>query len=260
MNGEVDSYLTSLDRFFGGLKSSYEREKERCKKELSSFFEPLIFKYRVAKEIKKQTDKFLASDFNLLGIMSPDEDRISNVIAELLKTNGKHGQGEVFLQKFLVILSKELSKSSLRNFLDVEPFLNSRITVKREAETNGRVDIQITFEGERNFTIGIENKPWAGDQQEQLKRYSDYLRRKYRDYILLFISGSGRLPSDFSIPEKERKKLEEEGRLLCTSYRRFLIPWLRECLRDCEAEKVRWFLRDFITWIEKNFQEEVNDG
>jgi hypothetical protein len=39
-----------------------------------------------------------------------------------------------------------------------------------------------------------------------------------------------------------------------------LIPWLKECFKECEAEKVRWFLRDFITWIGKNFREEVEDA
>jgi hypothetical protein len=257
MNGEAGSYLALLDEFFKGLKNSYKEEEGNYERKLSHFFEPLVLKYRVAREIKKQTDKFLASDFNLVGIMNPDEGKISDIIAEFLKPDGKHGQGGIFLEKFLEMLEGQLYKGNL----DKKIPSNSDVIVEREVTANGFIDIQITFKGERrNFILGIENKPWAGDQPSQLKRYSDYLKKEHKNYVLLFISGNGRLPSEFSIPEEERKELERKGNLLCTSYHRFLIPWLRECFKECEAEKVRWFLRDFISWIEKNFREEVSDG
>jgi len=74
---EFSSYLSLLDEFFKGLKDCYEKEEENYRNKLSRFFESLVFKYRVAKEIKKQTERYLATDFNLVGIMNPDKDGIS---------------------------------------------------------------------------------------------------------------------------------------------------------------------------------------
>lgn len=260
-----NSYLSINKRFSRDLNNLNSCEEESYFRKLTEFFKPLIFKYRVAKEIKRQTDKFLASDFNLVEIINPTEEKISDIIAMLLRPDGEHGQGNIFLRKFLEILSKELPEKP-DGISDIEYLLNCRIIVDREVEAKGRLDIRIYFkkEGENFFTIGIENKPWAGDQPEQLKRYSDYLEKDSdhlkEKYVLLFISGDGRMPSEFSISEKDRKKLEESGNLLCSSYHKFLILWLKECLKECEAEKVRWFLRDFITWIRKNFREEVSNG
>ena len=258
----------------------FSHEEDNYRKKLHEFFKPLIFKYRVAKEIKRQTDRFLASDFNLVGIMNPCEDKISDIIAMFLKPDGEHGQGKVFLRKFLEIL-KEERKELLKELTakvepqkqqneiddkskinDIENLLNCRISVEREAEAEGRLDIKITFKTEEGdyFIVGIENKPWAEDQPEQLKRYSGDLENKLKDdYVLLFISGDGRLPSESSIPKEKREDLERNGKLLCSSYRRFLLPWLRESFKECEAEKVRWFLRDFIIWIEEKFREDVSD-
>jgi len=254
MNGNINSYLESVDRFFRGLRNSYMKEKANYGKKLSRFFEPLIFKYRVAKEIKRQTDRYLASDFNLIEIMEPDENKVSDIIAELLKPNGKHGQGKAFLEKFLEVLSTFISPS----WLSYESLDVSQVVVKREYSTDKgrRMDVLLKFP--QGFTIGVENKPWAGEQENQLKDYAEYLEKISKGkFLLIYLNGWGR--KAFSMETKLKEKLKKEEKFVELSYCRFLVPWLRECLKECEAEKVRWFLRDFINWVEKNFRKEVND-
>ena len=263
MDKDFNSYLISMESFFKNLSNLYKKEKENYEKKLYYFTKPLILKYRVAKEVKKQVDKYLASDFNLINIMNPDENKISDIIALFLKPNGEHGQGKVFLEKFLKILKENLAENFQNKINKLKNLSNCEIYIEREVEAKGRLDIEIIFKTEEGnfFIIGIENKPWAGDQPKQIKRYSEELEKKTKDnYILLFISGNGRPPSEDSISEIERINLEKDGKLLCSSYHKFLLPWLKECFKECESEKVRWFLRDFITWIEKNFQEEVSNG
>ena len=253
MSGE---YIRSVNRFFESLRGSYMKEKESYRERLSRFFEPLVFKYRVAKEIKRQTDRYLASDFNLVDIMNPDENKISDIIAELLKPNGKHGQEEIFLKKFLEVLKEFVNPK----WLSSESLELSRVIVDREHTTteSRRIDIFLRFS--EGITVGIENKPWAGEQKNQLEDYAEYLKKITEEerFLLIYLDGWGREAT--SIRPELKEELKKEGKFVELSYRRFLIPWLKECFKECEAEKIRWFLKDFVSWIEKKFREGVSDG
>ena len=77
---------------------------------------------------------------------------------------------------------------------------------------------------------------------------------------MIYLTCDGRTPSEWSIPKDKMEKLKKEGKLVSLSYRELLIPWFRECLKECEAEKIRWFIRDFISWIEKNCKEVSENG
>jgi PD-(D/E)XK nuclease superfamily len=48
-----------------------------------------------------------------------------------------------------------------------------------------RIDITIDF---GNAGIGIENKPWAGEQPDQLRDYAAHLAKKYREIFCWSIS------------------------------------------------------------------------
>lgn len=85
------------------------------KQKLSRFFGDLLFRYRIAKSIKAQMDRYLASDFNFVSILTPKEETISRFIALLLEPNGVHGQGEVFLRKFVETLRECLRKRSVES-------------------------------------------------------------------------------------------------------------------------------------------------
>ena len=61
MEYNPESYYKSLDRFFQGLRNFYSETQTTYERRLTNFFQPLIFRYRVAKEIKKQTDKYVNS-------------------------------------------------------------------------------------------------------------------------------------------------------------------------------------------------------
>ncbi len=218
------------------------------RKKLENFFSNLLYRYRVAKEVKKYTDRYLASDFNLIELFVTREEDLSRAIAVLLDPIGGHGQGTVFLKKFL----DRLGVST-----DSNP---EKATVRTEAstDTGRRIDVLIEFAD--GFKIGIENKPWAGDQESQLKDYADHLAKTTGgNYKLVFLGGYRKEPSEWSIPKGERQRLEEDGKLICVDYTGFLLPWLRECLKECEADKVRWFIRDFIAWIESNFRGGESD-
>lgn len=243
--------------------------EENYSSALNRFFEDLIFRYRTAFEVKRRLDRFLASDFNLFEIFKPDEEHLSDVLALLLDPNGVHGQGTLFLKKFLEALRKvldskiNLSQEGKSQKRKLSELLSEDVKIKREKSFSGetrtyrRMDLLLSF-SPSNFRIAIENKPRAGDQPGQLADYWRALEclTQERDYILIYLSGSGEGPSEQSISNDERRDLESKGKLLVLGYREFLISWLKECLKECEADKVRWFLRDFVTYIENNFPED----
>ncbi len=155
-------------------------------------------------------------------------------------------------------IRKCLKGKGVKNFMEsVVELGNAKIETEHSTYKRKRIDILIDL---TNFVIGIENKLWAGDQKEQLKDYNKYLEGKSKNYLLVFLTCDGRKPSKWSISKEERAELEKAGKLITLSYRQLLLPWLKECLKECEADKVRWFIRDFISWIEKNCREVSKDG
>ena len=226
---------------------------------ISKFYEPLILKYRVAQEVKKQADLSLASDFNFFDIIGPNENKISDIIKLLIEPNGKHGQGNIFLKLFIDSIPKNILELHGWNNLDFDEI---KVSVHREYSTNfgRRIDLLIQIETDNGrHAIAIENKPWAIEQKDQLNDYSKYLNSQYNDfYLLIYLPGTNLLPT--SLTEKDCDNLYKTGKFLPTTYTKLLIDWLIKCHKECEAEKVRYFVKDFIKWINHNFQEVVVYG
>lgn len=135
---------------------------------------------------KKNSDiaNFDGRRFNLFRIFGVDhyENTHSAILAELLNPNGNHGLRHKFLVSFVECLNID------KHFeLDFE-----NCTVITEFQTNnGRLDILIRDTNKR--AIIIENKIYAGDQWEQLKRYDNFAKNEYREgnYMLFYLTLSG---------------------------------------------------------------------
>lgn len=82
------------------------------------------------------------------------ENSISRFLANLLNPKGLHGQGEIFLRKFLDMLTGIVGLA----LPNTDFLLQKQIIVKCEDCTTDyrRIDITVEFVGE--FIIGIENK------------------------------------------------------------------------------------------------------
>ncbi len=111
--------------------------------------------------------------FNIFRICGVNhyENTHSAIIAEFLNPNGTHGLKSQFLECFIDILEND--------FL-VKDFSYENAKVYTEYSTpKGRIDILIEDE-QRQKAIIIENKIYADDQWEQLKRYNEYAESKYQ--------------------------------------------------------------------------------
>ncbi len=179
--------------------------------------------------------------FTVFDYIDPNENRLSDVIHDLLDPSGKHGQGRLFLDLFLDAIGVKHES--------VHPIPR----VKREdcawysANPQRRIDITVDF-GE--FGIGIENKPFAYEGPNQLKDYCIHLRRKYRRFMLVYLLGDGSRPT--SLSKTELVKLLAENSFKKLDYRTGVYHWLERCGQECKAEKVRWFLQDFAEYVSRN--------
>ena len=234
-----------IKEFFEGVRKLL-KEYELDKRSLDNFFPNLRFRLDIFQQTKKQTDVYLASDFNVFDYIDPDENQLSDVIADLFNPKGKHGQGDVFLKEFLKVVGEFGNYDTHKANLNREELTTYIIKSQR------RIDITIDF---GDSGIGIENKPWAGEQEDQIKDYKKHLEKKYKGkdkYLLIYLSHDGSSPT--SIEQDVREYLEKEGKLRTISYPFEFKNWLESCYKECGAEKVRWFLRDFIEYVERNFR------
>lgn len=232
----------------------------QAKQTLETFLKGLTFRLNIVASTKAETDLLLARDFNVFTYIKPDENRLSDILADLLDPKGAHGQRELFLREFLTMIGKAK---------DFELFDLQKVTVKREQATDflvqsqRRIDVTLLFsrglpgvrQTDANFTIAIENKPWAEDQPRQLRDYAAHLKKSTDgSFLLIYLSQDGSHPSSESLSQTEREQLERDKKYMALSYWGHLRDWLRSSRQKVEAEKIRVFLTDFIQYLEHEFR------
>lgn len=192
-------------------------------------------------KFKKEYDKQLALDFSLFQFFTIGENKISQVLAYFLDVNQNHGQGNIFLKEFVnTFCDKEIEIEQLENICE-----------KIIPNNNRRIDIYIKL---KDFTIAVENKIWADDQNNQLKDYSAFLEQKsHGNYLLLYLSPYGLEPKTKSIKEKLKESLIEKKKLKIISYKDDIISLINNWLVICEADNVSHFLKEFKKYLEIKF-------
>lgn len=186
----------------------------------------------------------LASDYDPIELLRPWENDISRFIADLLSPRGKHGQGTIFLESFIQFLEVRASWANA-----------GKAVVETEAITKGgrRIDIRITFGSpgsKPDGIIGIENKPWAGDQLNQVKDYIEELKSVAGESILFaYLSGSGEGPSRLSAGDF----LDDKSYLKVIPYAE-LSEWLKLCSEMSQSPHVRFFIEAFSNYMYRKFK------
>ena len=195
--------------------------------------------------VQAELDRQLAVRFNVLEeFFYPDEQTLSRLFAWLLNPAATHGQGDTFLRLFLQICCVEEA-------LDLQGVqVKTEVCTTHIKNANRRIDIVITG---KDWVVGIENKPWAGEQAEQLADYQTHLSNLNKKHaVLVFLAGDNKQPMSLDI---------NHTTCPCRTvpYRAFggkdCVDWLKQCVGACEAEKVRFFLLEMKNFIERQFRE-----
>lgn len=165
----------------------------------------------------------------------------SAILAELLNPKGSHGLKGKFLQAFLdrIILKEDIKD------LDCE-----RAHVKTEAYTeDGRIDILI--EDNKGHAIIIENKIYANDQGEQLKRYHAHATKVFSEkFQIFYLTLNGSQASENSGGGIDYTQI---------SYAEDIILWLEECVNlSARFPLVRETINQYINHIKQLTNQDMD--
>lgn len=221
------------------LSSRWFELQIEIKAGISSFLADFSLDVPKLDAMRQGIELYGATRFSPFAIFSPDENTLSRVIAELFDPKGSHGQGLLFVNALLQGLGY--------------PRLGPRdaVRVRREAMTRRRRRIDIVIES-RNYVIGIENKPWAGQQANQLADYFEELSADLmgREPILIFLSS-----------QEARTAKEHVHRLpyFADGAEASLHKLLEASLGDIKASPPLRFVEDFNRYIKTTFGDHTMD-
>ena len=186
-----------------------------------------------------------AKEFSVFQYIDFHEVLMSTIFKDLLNPRGKHGQGSLFLDEFLSLLEIE------------NPVLTERFSIITEAltshlDSNRRIDILLNWGNK--FGIGIENKPYTIDQENQLSDYSKHLSKEFNDnYVLVFLSNR---PPDVSSIEKDMlQSLIEQNKYVHLDFND-IIKWLETSKGKVEYQKIIYYIEDLIDQIKMDINNE----
>lgn len=229
-----------LQIFFSKYGQEISKNENSYISHLKSFFDKFSYRYETYLSIKKEMDKKLSSDFNTFDYISNLELGLSNVIAMMLDENGEHGQGRIFLDIFLDLVDTNIPKN------DFDIFTEYSIDKQR------RIDILLK---NKEFAILIENKPYADDQKDQIPDYIKYCKQKefnIKNIYAVYLAPDEKMPQNI---DKNRNEIEEIGdNFKNISFVFFKNEFLKPCYEKCESEKFRFFIEDFMNFIDKDLQ------
>ena len=165
--------------------------------------------------------------FRILGLESREVRMHSAFLGELLNPAGSHGLKDAFLKLFVEAMSKKQSPET-KKFSEFDTAAAHLVVehdigrITTDYQQGGRIDIYLESGGEYIF---IENKIYAGDQQNQLSRYLAH-RRNAR---LLYLTLDGKEASEWSSGGLTTDHYQ------VFSYKEDITAWLEKCRQAASA-------------------------
>ena len=265
-----DSQVSPAERvglFFASIERNLTDAREAHRHQCIGFFNQLEPRLTAARELDRELNHHLAHRFNVFRYLKDDELGLSRVIADLLTPLADHGQGPLFLRLLLDKLKLDSPAADVSG---------AKVFVERSIEENRRIDIYVEMSsGEKRYGLAIENKPYAGDQYEQVKDYLEHLDGRFDRFHLIYLSPTGESPGETSLPNSEYKNWQDRFLIMPYHHRRAsvgdadgegsgdaferyrapcsLTQWLATCRTQCEAQRLRWFLGDAESYCRRTF-------
>ncbi|MDE0658357.1 MAG: PD-(D/E)XK nuclease family protein [Gammaproteobacteria bacterium] len=247
----------SLDAFMEALQHHVDTTIDSHRESIRAFIAGIGPVTDAARLAQRHLERHVAPQFSVFEYFREDEVILSKILADLLSPHGVHGQGTAFLRLLLDEMERRNASGEglqVRKAHDYDDLEHCEVHTEH-AIPQGRIDIVLRID--RSKWIGIENKPWTKERRNQLGDYIDYLDGQDDRSCILFFSGTGN-PSG-TIPFKMK------GRYLTVPYRESasgpsVEHWIDRCLSSCEAEAVRWFLKDLLAYIRRMFGAVTTGG
>lgn len=218
---------------------SYEKNTESLLKEIDQLLQH-----------QKEIQRIKGESFNIFSILeveTKENKTHSNFIAELLNPEGSHFMGTTFLELFL----KEIECLDHLDIKTISVHKEFHIGAKNTLD-GGRIDILL--KDKKGNVLSIENKIYAGDQDNQLIRYFNYKKNKNK---LFYLTLWGHEASEESTVFKNEKgeviiSLEAGKDYQCISYSDDIINWLNACmLASMDQPQIRDSIKQYKLLIKK---------
>lgn len=169
---------------------------------------------------KKHEKKFFKTggQFNIFSILRVERDEVkthSRFLVELLNPKGNHGQGDLFLKRFLQQLDTknfETSKASV----STEYYIGK---VNNNKTKGGQIDVFIR--DNHGSIIMIENKIDADEEENQLLRYYNAFPEGKLFFLTLYGSKS-----------KNHNNFDKYRHI---SYKEDIVNWLEKCTKEINS-------------------------
>lgn len=212
-------------------------------KALEHFFSEMRGRLKTAESMRAVIARESSPDFNLLYALGIGEIHLSRLLACLLDPKADHGQGALFLRAFLELCrSPEDTGDGVPICPDLEPLERVTVSVEHRTERGRRIDILLRS-GDGRSAIGIENKPWAYDQSDQVRDYGEYLKRAFPGrWLLVYLVGDPERPAPVAGERIRRITYGELGRRLTATLGRIRSP------------VAATLTRQFLQYIEREFE------
>lgn len=182
--------------------------------------------------------------FTILGNEFNERDMHSLFIYEILRPNGFHGMGTVFLEEFFKkVLSVEIPKNAENIEVCKEKSFQKGIN---NNEQGGFIDLYIETQ---EYAYPIEVKIKADDQPNQIQRYYDYAHKERKKNTFIFY-----LTLDGHPPSHESQGNVPNDKIKCITFNETIKDWLLKCEDHAfikRSPNVASAIRQYITLIEK---------
>ncbi|MCI7605816.1 MAG: PD-(D/E)XK nuclease family protein [Spirochaetales bacterium] len=189
------------------------------------------YEYILAKSFKNQVLNILPElnrehGIGLVSIFGNTTSELShsNVLYVLLNPKS-FSNSEYICNSFLNLVGDKCGMEMLKH--------EHILSIEREKVTNTgrRIDLYITTE---KCNIILENKVFAGDQEQQLSDYIDYIDESFPNKInvILYLTPFGHEPSSWSISKTKLNLLKTQNRFVAISYEKDIYGWLDGLVLD----------------------------
>ena len=174
--------------------------------------------------------KKTGENFNIFRILKVESDEVrmhSAFLAELLNPKGSHDLNDIFLRSFIRVF--EISGFEKKEQIEANILVEENVGfINDDYSEGGRIDIVI--KPKNGKIIVIENKIFAGDQYNQLLRYSKH----YPGAHILYLTLDGKMP-DISSSGEHLKSSKDYYPI---SYKEGILVWLEQCLKETSSHPI----------------------
>jgi hypothetical protein len=213
---------------------------ELTERELSQFLARLEERLDLVAEYESRLAQFEAPRFNLFasGFIDPDENKITDILADLLDPKGSHGQGALFCSSFLEAVGFD---RALKSSID-----GARVRTQHPTSRGRFIDLTVRL---GKHILGLENKIDAGERNNQVADYIQYLATEHKadDWFFVFLTTDGHRPSTPTKDEWEAHASLPDRRVRALSYAE-MSRWVTSCIPKCKSDRVRALLQDLASW------------